>query len=258
MQIQLVRSATIRVSMAGVTLLIDPWLAAKGEGRSYSGDVRSPLVDLPMPVEAVVDGIDAVLVSHLHSDHFDAVAAKAIRPGTPVLAPARDVAGLRALGIADIVVVDGSAAVGSVEIVLTPGRHGPDDVLAAMGEVSGFLLRAPGEPSLYWVGDSILCDEVRDVIRSERPEVIVVHACGADWQGSGPLVMDAAMVLETLRLSPSATVVATHLDAVDHATVSRADLDRAAAAEVEEPQRRRLRIPADGEILAFPAGEDGT
>lgn len=251
MQIQLVRSATLRVSVAGVVLLIDPWLAAKGEGRSYAGGVRSPLVDLPMPVEAVIEGIDAVLVSHLHSDHFDAVAAGAIPSGTPVLAPARDVEGLMALGVADVVPIERSAKVGPVEIVLTSGRHGPDDVLATMGEVSGFLLRAPGEPSLYWVGDSLLCDEVREVIRSEKPEVIVVHACGADWQGSGPLVMDAAMVLETLRLSEPATVVATHLDAVDHATVSRADLERAAAAKLEAPERRRLRIPEDGESLRF-------
>lgn len=252
MHIQLVRSATIRVSMAGVTLLIDPWLAGRGEGRSYGGETRSPLVDLPMPVEAVMDGVDAVLVSHLHSDHFDASAAAAIGPGTPVYAPARDVGGLKAFGLDQVSAIDGSMRIGTVEITLTPGRHGPDEVLAAMGEVAGFLLRAPGEPSVYWVGDSILCDEVREVIRSQAPEVIVVHACGADWEGAAPLVMDAQMALETVRLSGSANVVATHLDAVDHATVSRADLDRAAA-ELDVHQRRRLRIPADGEILTFPA-----
>ncbi len=251
MQIQLVRSATVRVSMAGVVLLIDPWLAAKGEGRSYAGDVPSPLVDLPMPVEAVVDGVDAVLVSHLHSDHFDAAAARAIPAPTPVFAPARDAAGLRAFGVAGFMPAADAVTVGPVEIVLTPGRHGPDAVLPAMGEVSGFLLRAPGEPSLYWVGDSILCDEVREVIRRERPEVIVVHACGADWEGVEPLVMDAGMVLETVQTAPFATVVATHLDAVDHATVTRADLERAAAG-LESPDRRRLRIPSDGETLEFP------
>lgn len=252
MQIQLVRSATIRVSMAGVVLLIDPWLAARGEGRSYAGEVRSPLVDLPMPPEAVVADVDAVLVSHLHSDHFDAAAVQAIPRATPVFAPVRDIAGLRALGVAAVAPVAGAVSVGPVEIVLTPGRHGPDEVLPAMGEVSGFLLRAPGEPSLYWVGDSLLCDEVRDVIRRERPGVIVVHACGADWEGAGPLVMDAAMVLKTVRLASFATVVATHLDAVDHATVSRADLEGAAAA-LDRQARRRLRIPADGETLVFPA-----
>lgn len=254
MQIQLVRSATVRVSMAGMVLLIDPWLAAKGEGRSYAGDVRSPLVDLPMSVEAVVEGVDAVLVSHLHSDHFDAAAVEAIPRGMPVLAPVRDVAGLRALGVVGVVPVEDSKAVGPVQIALTPGRHGPDEVLEAMGEVSGFLLRAPGEPSVYWVGDSILCEEVREVIRRERPEVVVMHACGADWQGIGPLVMDVPMVIDTLRLSGSAMVVATHLDAVDHATVARADLELAAAG-LDPLERRRLRIPADGETLAFPAGE---
>ena len=250
MQIQLVRSATLRVSMAGVVLLIDPWLAARGEGRSYAGEIRSPLVDLPMPVEAVVEGVDAVLVSHLHSDHFDAAAVQAIPIGTPVFAPACDVAGLQAFGVDDVRPVTDAVTVGPVEIALTPGRHGPDAVLAAMGEVSGFLLRAPGEPALYWVGDSLLCDEVWEVIRRERPEVIVVHACGADWEGAGPLVMDAPMVLETVRSAPFATVVATHLDAVDHATVSRADLEWAAAG-LDGPDRRRLRIPADGETLDF-------
>lgn len=50
--------------MAGMTFLIDPWLAPKGQGRSYAGEVRSPLVELPIPLQDVVSGIDAVLVSH--------------------------------------------------------------------------------------------------------------------------------------------------------------------------------------------------
>lgn len=252
MQLQLIRSATLRLTMAGVSLLIDPWLAPRGGGRSYAGRRRSPLVDLPMPAQAVAAGIDAVLVSHLHSDHFDAVAAAAIPPGVPVLAPARDVEGLRAYGLETIAGIEQQTEVGPVRLRLTPGRHGPDPVLAAMGEVSGFLLRAPGEPSVYWVGDSVLCDEVREVLRAERPDVVVVHACGADWEGQGPLVMDAQMVLQTVRLAAPATVVATHLDAVDHATVSRADLRRAALA-LDAADRARLAIPADGETLTFTA-----
>lgn len=252
MQLQLIRSATLRLTMAGVSLLIDPWLAPRGGGRSYAGRRRSPLVDLPMPAEAVVAGVDAVLVSHLHSDHFDAAAAAALPPGIPVLAPARDVEGLRAFGLDAVTGVDAEAGVGPVRLRLTPGRHGPDAVLPAMGEAAGFLLRAPGEPSVYWVGDSVLCDEVREVLRRERPDVIVVHACGADWEGQGPLVMDAAMVLQTVRVAAPATVVATHLDAVDHATVSRADLRRAAAA-LGPDDGARLAIPDDGEILTFTA-----
>ena len=42
-----------------------------------------------MPVEAVVEGVDAVLVSHLHSDHFDAAAVQPITSMTIVSASMR-------------------------------------------------------------------------------------------------------------------------------------------------------------------------
>ncbi len=119
-----------------------------------------------------------------------------------------------------------------------------------MGPVWGFVFHAPGEPVLYWAGDTILCPEVREALARHKPDVIVVHACGAQWGGIGPLVMDAAMVAETLRLAPSATLIATHLDAVDHATFTRATLRDAISAM---PEADRLLIPADGEILRFAA-----
>lgn len=249
MIIQLIRSATLRVSMAGMSFLIDPWLAAKGEGRSYAGQARSPLVELPIPKAAAVDGIDAVLVSHLHSDHLDDTAIEVLGPSIPVIAPARDADQLRMRGFTDVVGVNDRTYFGPVEIELTSGRHGPDEVLDEMGPVSGFVFRAPGEPVLYWAGDSILCDEVRDVIRRTRPDVVVVHGCGATWGGVGPLVMDAAMVIETARLAVGAKVVVTHMDAVDHATVTRADIQ--SALRNNAPKHGNVLIPLDGDILEF-------
>ncbi|MBF2715934.1 MBL fold metallo-hydrolase [Agrobacterium vitis] len=250
MEIELIRSATLRLKMAGLTLLIDPWLAAKGQGRSYRGALTSPLVDLPIPVEQVIHGIDAVLVSHLHSDHFDDVAKQLLPPDISLFCHPRDVAAIRAMGFSRVIGIESATQLGEVRLETTDGQHGPPEVLADMGDVSGFLLRAAAEPVLYWAGDTILCDAVRQVLVDHRPDVIVVHACGAEWNGCGPLVMDAAMVMEVLHLAPRAMVIATHLDAVDHATVSRADL--AAAAQRQAPEvRARLYIPADGASLVF-------
>ncbi|MFN3320706.1 MAG: MBL fold metallo-hydrolase [Allorhizobium sp.] len=249
MQIRLIRSATLVVQMADVRLLIDPWLASKGEGKSYSGRGPSPLVDLPFSAEELLDGIDAVLVSHLHSDHFDEVAQRVLPKSIPILCHARDRDQITAKGFSDVRAIGDGAAVGGVTIRTTDGRHGPPEVLDDMGEVSGFLISAVGEPTLYWAGDTILCPEVEAVLVDERPAVVVVHGCGALWQGKGPLVMDGAMVLDTVRLSGNATVVVTHLDAVDHATVSRAELRHMAA---EAPiDQSRLQVPEDGEILSF-------
>jgi hypothetical protein len=51
------------------------------------------------------------------------------------------------------------------------------------------------------------------------------------------------------RAAPWSVVVATHMDAVDHATVSRASLRAFATAHGVSPEQ--LRIPADGETLLF-------
>jgi L-ascorbate metabolism protein UlaG (beta-lactamase superfamily) len=250
MQIQLIRSATLRISLAGSTFLIDPWLADRGAGRSYAGERMSPLVDLPMPAEQVIAGIDAVIVSHLHSDHFDEAARALLPLAMPILCAPRLVAEIEGFGFTDVRAVEGEFALGGVRIATTDGLHGPPEVLQDMGPVSGFAFHATGEPVLYWAGDSILCPEVRAALVAHKPDVVVVHACGAQWGGIGPLVMDAGMVAETLRIAPAATLVATHLDAVDHATFTRTSLRDAIVAI---PDAARLVIPADGEILHFAA-----
>ncbi|MFP9075763.1 MBL fold metallo-hydrolase, partial [Enterococcus faecalis] len=38
----------------------------------------NPLVDLPMPVEDIINGIDAVIVTHLHLDHWDDIAKEVL------------------------------------------------------------------------------------------------------------------------------------------------------------------------------------
>mgnify|MGYP000091370720 CR=1 FL=1 len=249
MQIRLIRSATLTVDMAGSRLLIDPWLAKKGEGKSYSGRGPSPLVDLPLSVDELLHGIDAVLISHLHSDHFDDAAQRALPKSMPILCHGRDQAAIAEKGFEDVRAIGQGLTLGSVRIRTTDGKHGPPEVLDDMGEVSGFFIEAPDEPRLYWAGDTILCPEVKAILADERPDVVVVHGCGALWKGKGPLVMDDPMVVETVRLSGHAKVVVTHLDAVDHATVSRADLRQmAATASIDQS---RLRVPEDGELLSF-------
>lgn len=249
MQIQLIRSATLKVEISGTCLLIDPWLAEKGQGRSYSGRAQSPLVGLPIPVEDILNGVDAVLISHLHSDHFDEVAQRVIPKQMPILCHGRDVEVIRAMGFVNVRDVGAGLDVGQVHVRTTDGQHGPPEVLADMGDVSGFLLSSEGEPRLYWAGDTILCPPVQAVLRDEPPDIVVVHGCGALWDGKGPLVMDGEIVLETARAANGATVIVTHLDAVDHATVSRADIRRLAAAGADGADR--LVIPEDGEILTF-------
>ena len=68
----LIRNATSRLSYAGSVFLLDPAFAKKGTGPSYAGERRSPLVDMPCTMREAGSRTDAVVISHIHSDHFDA------------------------------------------------------------------------------------------------------------------------------------------------------------------------------------------
>src|SRR5574341_1792921 len=56
MKLQFIRNATMRLTYAGVSILTDPYLAAKHAYPSLRGRSRNPMVDLPFPAQAVIAG----------------------------------------------------------------------------------------------------------------------------------------------------------------------------------------------------------
>jgi xanthine/CO dehydrogenase XdhC/CoxF family maturation factor len=131
----------------------------------------------------------------------------------------------------------------------TGGRHGSGAILERMGEVAGFVIEADDEPTLYWVGDSIWCQEVAAIGAERSPQVIVTHSGGATLPGTAPIIMDISDTLRLAEDAGTATVVAVHLEALDHCTVDRLALRQ--AADKAGINRQRLLLPADGETLHF-------
>lgn len=246
MRLTLIRSATLRVEVAGHTLLVDPQLDPAGAREAVPNTPnprRSPLVGLPEPAEAVVAGIDAVLLTHTHQDHWDATARELIPHGTPIFCQPHDAERLHAEGFIDARPVHADAKLGELLIARTDGQHGKGEIGEAMGVVSGFVLHAPGEPSVYIAGDTILCPPVLDAVAEHRPQVIVVNASAARFNTGDPIVMTNDDVVELARAVPEARIVAVHFETVSHSTETRADLRSRLAAE---GLTERVLVPEDG------------
>jgi len=245
-QLTLIRHATLRVEVAGHTLLVDPQLDPAGAREAVPNTPnprRSPLVDLPAPAEAVVAGLDAVLLTHTHQDHWDATARELIAHDTPIFCQPADAEHLHADGFIDARPVHADAKLDELLIARTDGRHGTGEIGDAMGIVCGFVLHAPGEPSVYIAGDTILCQDVRDAVEEHRPGLIVVNGGGARFNTGDPIVMTNDDIVELAREVPNATIVAVHLDTVSHATETRGDLRARLAAE---GLTDRVLVPEDG------------
>jgi L-ascorbate metabolism protein UlaG (beta-lactamase superfamily) len=249
MRITLVRHATVLVSLAGRRLLVDPMLDPAG-ARPPVPDTpnqrRNPLVELPMAANDVVDGVDAVLVTHLHQDHFDAAAAAAIDKDVQLLCQPEDLEELSHRGFGRIQAVLGEAVYDAVRLMRTGGRHGTGAIADALAPVSGFVLRAAGEPVTYLAGDTVWCEEVAAALDRHRPEVVVVNAGGARFLEGDPITMTAADVAHVARAVPEATIVAVHLEAINHCLEDRAQLRAGLEAE---GVAGRVRIPADGQTV---------
>src|SRR5207302_468686 len=89
-----------------------------------------------------------------------------------------------------------------IEIHRTGGQHGVGEVGRRMAPVSGFVLRSPGERTLYIAGDTIWCREVEEALRLHAPAVTVVNAGAAQHRRTTPVA--ASPITPPTRNAPGA------------------------------------------------------
>ncbi len=77
------------------------------------------------------------------------------------------------------------------------------------------------------------------------PDVIIVNACDARGR-IGRLIMNAGDVIKTCDCKPDSIVIASHMDAVSHAYLSREQLKKELAGT---KYARQVLIPEDGEQI---------
>lgn len=248
---QQIRNATVRITYAGKTFLVDPWLQDAGKGASFEIAkkqhmfVPAPVVELPKSPQQVLTGVDLTLVTHLHSDHFtgDYLPADLLI----VLQNKADCVRARHMGFKNTRCFDNDEwSVGDVRIHRVDGKHGDSDIVAAKcGTVSGYVFSAENEPVVYLAGDTVFYDGVAETVRKWKPHVIIVNSCDARMP-DGRLIMDADDVEQVCRISGNAVIIASHMETVTHAFLTRRQL----AERMEEAGfAERVLIPADGEII---------
>jgi L-ascorbate metabolism protein UlaG (beta-lactamase superfamily) len=248
-RLRLLRHATLIVRYAGKTLLVDP-LFAEAETlppiNRTANQRRNPLVSLPAPASSLIAGIDAVLVTHTHSDHWDGDAVKQLPPATLLFGQPEDAKKFGDQGFSNVKPIETAAALDAISITRCGGEHGRGEVGKRMAPVSGFVLTASGWPTLYIAGDTVWCPEVARVIKTHQPSIIVVNSGAAQFLEGGPITMDIPDVLQVCEASSTAAIVAVHMEAINHCLLTRAGLAQALAGSRHQA---RVRIPADGETV---------
>jgi len=229
MNIQHIRNATIVVQYAGKKFLIDPFLSEKGRyppfRNSLRQDQKNPLVSLPNSIEEIINDVDAVIVTHLHLDHYDDTAKDVLPKQIRMFVQNEEDAGkVRNDGFQNVEVLQEDTVFDGIQLIKTKGEHGRGEILKLLGLVCGVVFKHSSEKTLYVAGDTVWYKAVQEVIETHQPEIIVVNGGDNQFLQGGSLVMGKEDIYEVYKSAPHAKIISIHMEAVNHWTLSRVEL----------------------------------
>jgi L-ascorbate metabolism protein UlaG (beta-lactamase superfamily) len=250
MKVRLLRHATLVVRVNGKIILVDPMLSKKEEmdpvGNAGNNN-RIPMVDLPID-DAELDGLlkktDAVLLTHIHRDHWDAAAQQRVDKNKLILCQPADEDKIKAEGFSNVKSIENSYGWNGITIHRTNGQHGTGEIGKKMGAVSGFVLDDTKD-QIYIAGDTIWCSGVKDAITTHRPTYIIVNGGGAKFIEGDPITMTVTDVIELTKFV-NTPISVVHLETINHCLQRRSDFNSALTLH---SLTKQVNIPADGEWL---------
>jgi L-ascorbate metabolism protein UlaG (beta-lactamase superfamily) len=251
-----IRNATLKLTFAGKTFLIDPMLAEKGRYPGFEGTLnshlRNPTVGLPLSMDEILD-VDAVIVTHTHPDHWDEVAVQSIPKDKLIFVQHEaDAHVLKEQGFMNLQILTENTEFEGMALHKTPGQHGSDVTLSmardVLGEVCGVVFKHDGEKTLYLAGDTVWNAYVENSLKQYQPEVVILNAGDAQIPQLGSIIMDKEDVYQVHRAAPEATLIASHMESVNHAALSRVELRQFL---VEKNITNSVLVPEDGESYSF-------
>lgn len=250
MRVHQIRNATMIIEYSGKRFLIDPMFVPKeGVNDDYSNKPW-PLHDLPISPKDLIKNIDAVIITHLHNDHFDKYAQNILPKEMKIFV--QDIFDKNALEKEHFtnieIIKSDSTEFEGINLFKTECMHGmreyAEPLFLANGmrwEAMGVVFNSINEPTLYLAGDTIWFEGVKEAIDTHKPKYIIVNSACTELNCM-PTIMGVNDIKELHSYYPEGNLIASHLDCVDNATLSRADLR---ASEVKD----YIYPPADGEIM---------
>jgi L-ascorbate metabolism protein UlaG (beta-lactamase superfamily) len=181
-------NATTLISGGGVTLLTDPNFLHRGQ-HAYLGyglvskRLREPAIDIDE-----LPPLEAVVLSHMHGDHWDRRATTELDHELPVLTTPDAAKRLAHRGFGSALglstwqahtIVKGDTV---VNVTSLPGRHAPAPIHRMLPPVMGSMLEftSGGQTRrLYVSGDTLLVEELNEIpVRFQSIDVGILHLGG--------------------------------------------------------------------------------
>ena len=224
MQFQQIRNATSIITYADKRFIVDPLFAPKDFFQPIpeclSPDRRWPTADLPFEAEKIVQ------------NKF-----------------------MQDFGFNDVeILTENGNKFADITLYKTSCLHMPEnsrpyyEKFGFRPDAMGVVFKHDHEQTVYLAGDTVWCDFVKNTLDKFSPKTVIINAAAARFEHSDPIIMGKNDIANLRSYAPDVNIVATHMDAVGHATLSRQQLKEFIA---EQNIEQQFFIPDDGEIISI-------
>jgi L-ascorbate metabolism protein UlaG (beta-lactamase superfamily) len=218
-------NATVLLRWGPFTVLTDPNFLHAGQRAHLGYGLLTERVREPAMRVEDLPPLDAVVLSHLHGDHWDRVARRGLARSLPILTTphaSRRLQGLqgfrRAVGLRTWESHTTVKEQSTLTVTSLPGRHAPGPVQRLLPPVMGSLLELGDTTGavasrVYLTGDTLMYEGVHEIAR-RCPDVdlAVVHLGGTTLPGGLVVTMDGRQGADLLDVVRPRRAVPVHTD----------------------------------------------
>src|SRR5215212_2143124 len=253
-------NATMLLRIGGFTLLTDPNFVRRGQ-RVYLGKgLWAKRLTDPALEPTQLPALDAIVLSHLHGDHWDRIATARLDRTTPVVTTREAAKALNRRGFGEASDLSPWHAhtiqrgAETLRITAVPGVHGPGPLARVLPPVMGSVLELVRDGEVRWrgyvTGDTLRRPWLAEVLERCGPlDVLIPHLGGTRALGV-TVTMDGTQGADLVELLEPPVTVPIHYDDYDRFKSPLGEF-------VTEVQRRRLpgqlRTAVRGETISLRA-----
>jgi L-ascorbate metabolism protein UlaG (beta-lactamase superfamily) len=221
---------TALLEYAGLRIVCDPTFDGP---QTYPAEEGTALVKTAGPAisRTALGHVDLVLLSHHeHEDNLDYEGLELLATGVRTLSTMKAASDLFGGNVAGFDSWE-SETIGTVTVTAVPALHGPPGIEKIIGPVTGFVLEAPGEPTIYVSGDNASLPLVEQIAgRFDDIDIALLFAGAARVaEIDAVLTLTSTDARKAAELLGASRVVGLHTEDWEHFSESRAQLEEAFA-----------------------------
>lgn len=187
--------SAFRLDFGDKVVLMDPYLS---DNPAFTGNQKD-----------AVRGVTHILVTHGHSDHYGDAVTIAKETGATVATNADLAAWFASKGVERIERMNtgGSIDAGGFSVTLVRADHSAatieNGVSQALGNANGIIVKAPGEPTVYHLGDTDIFSDLALIAEIHKPDIAFVPIGDRFTMGAETAALAVRRFLKTDRVIPS-------------------------------------------------------